>query len=113
MVTALTRRMLDDSHLADDAVQEAVVLALVSLPRLRNPDRFGPWLSGIALNVARRWLGQSRTASLIEPADVVDGAPRPDELAESSLMAEQVRGAIDVLPPLGSAKPRSCSTCKG
>ncbi|WP_179786961.1 RNA polymerase sigma factor [Actinopolymorpha rutila] len=52
----LAERVLNDPDLARDASQEAIVVALVSLGRLANPRSFGPWLGGIALNVARRWL---------------------------------------------------------
>lgn len=99
LVAGLTRRVLVDHHLAADAVQEAVVVALVSLRRLRDPDRFGPWLCGIALNVARRWLRQTRTVDSLSCLDVVDDARRPDDLAEASMIAEQVRDAVDGLPP--------------
>ena len=35
-----------------DAAQEAVLLALTSLPALRDDDAFGPWLCGIGRNLA-------------------------------------------------------------
>jgi RNA polymerase sigma-70 factor, ECF subfamily len=41
-----------DHHAAEDAAQEALAQAMVSLSKLRHPDRFGPWLCRICRNVA-------------------------------------------------------------
>lgn len=98
MVGAVTGRLVDDQHLAADVVQEALVVAMVSLHRLRHPDRFGSWLCGIALNIGRRWLRQTRTVDPL-PAEPPAHGPRPDELAEASLVAEQVRDAVAGLAP--------------
>lgn len=67
---ALSGRLLGSADLAGDAVQEATVVAMLGLDRLRSGDRFGAWLCGIALNVARRWLRELRTAPLM-PAGYV------------------------------------------
>jgi RNA polymerase sigma factor (sigma-70 family) len=42
------RRMLSGPGLADDVSQEAWAAALKALPRLRQPERFAPWLFTIA-----------------------------------------------------------------
>jgi DNA-directed RNA polymerase specialized sigma24 family protein len=55
MLVAVCRRGLGDAELAEDTARQVVLLALTSLDRLRHPDRFGPWLAGIGLNVCRRW----------------------------------------------------------
>ena len=95
----LAQRMLHDPDLAGDAVQEAVVVALVSLPRLRSPERFGSWLCGITLNVARRWLRELRALRVTSDLAPADDGPRPDEAAEATLLAERVREAIAALAP--------------
>jgi RNA polymerase sigma factor (sigma-70 family) len=95
----LAQRMLHDPDLAGDAVQEAVVVALVSLPRLRSPDRFGPWLCGITLNVARRWLRELRALRVTSDLAPADDGPRPDEAVAATLLAERVREAIAALAP--------------
>ncbi len=56
VLLALCRRSLGDDALAEDAAQEASLQALLHLDRLRQDERFGPWLAGIGLNVARMWL---------------------------------------------------------
>lgn len=58
LLLALCQRSLADPVLAEDAAQEAVLQALLGIDRLRQPDRFGPWLGGIGLNICRRWLRQ-------------------------------------------------------
>jgi len=94
---ALAQRLLRDHELARDAVQEASVAAFLSLERLRAPERFGAWLCGIALNVARRWLRQVREFD-VPGAELVDTGPGPDEAAETILLRESVRNAIGRLP---------------
>jgi RNA polymerase sigma factor (sigma-70 family) len=96
-VRRLAGRLLDNADLAADAVQEACVVAMLSLDRLRTPDRFGPWLCGIALNVARRMLREGPTLPL--DARAVDDAPRPDEVAETKDLARRVRAAVASLAP--------------
>ena len=46
----IARLMLRDADLADDAVQETLVRAWQELPRLRDSDRFEPWLRRILIN---------------------------------------------------------------
>src|SRR3712207_2652343 len=53
---------------AVDVVQEAWLVAWSSLHQLRTPERFRPWLYGIARNKALQQLGVPRQA----PLDGVD-----------------------------------------
>ncbi|MGH3473053.1 MAG: bifunctional nuclease domain-containing protein [Nocardioidaceae bacterium] len=95
---AVTARLLNRPDLAADAVQEAVVLAMVGLDRLQAPDRFGAWLCGISLNVARRWLRELRGIVLTPDAGPVgDGAPGPAELVEAAAISAEVRRAVEGL----------------
>src|SRR5687767_9925801 len=95
MCTTLLRR----GDAAEDAVQEALLVAIVGLDRLRQPERFGSWLCGIALNVARRWLREAgRRATEDRPAAPADPAPGPEQLVLASDTARRVRRAVDRLP---------------
>lgn len=95
----LAARVLHDVNLAHDATQEAAVVALVSLDRLRRPDRFGAWLCGITLNVARRWSRDLRPLSPATELDVAAPEPDPAEIAQTALVGELVRRAVACLSP--------------
>ena len=43
-------RMFRDVDRAQDAVQQAFLLAWRELPRLRDPERFSPWLYRFLVN---------------------------------------------------------------
>jgi DNA-directed RNA polymerase specialized sigma24 family protein len=55
-VTDLTRlcRRVAGPALADDCVQDTLLIALLRLPSLRDADQFEYWLRGIAIRVWRR-----------------------------------------------------------
>ncbi|MBO0682745.1 MAG: bifunctional nuclease family protein, partial [Candidatus Dormibacteraeota bacterium] len=89
-----------------DAVQEAAITALTSLDRLREPDRFGPWLAGIGLNVCRQWLRRRRGDWSWEALQgglrwdgPLEGSVDPAEAAAEADLAEMVRRAVAGLPP--------------
>jgi RNA polymerase sigma-70 factor (ECF subfamily) len=59
---AIAYRILRDVERAQDAVQQAFLLAWRELPRLRDPERFSPWLYRLLVNACyeelrrhRRW----------------------------------------------------------
>ena len=107
LLVALCRRMLGDVALAEDAAQEATLPALLSLNALRRPERFGPWLASIGLNVCRRWLRERTRESwswealagghrLREPATWTED---PEAYSEARELADRVRQAVQALPP--------------
>src|SRR6202035_1713897 len=53
LARARAARLCSRSDDVDDIVQESFLQAFVALDRLRDPDRFGAWLSGIVVNVHR------------------------------------------------------------
>jgi RNA polymerase sigma-70 factor (ECF subfamily) len=107
LVLALCRRMAGPTPLAEDAAQEAVVQALLHLDRLRRPERFGPWLAGIGLNICRLWLrerarGPESWEALVGgwlAPELADAGPDPAELAAAAELAARVRAAVMALPP--------------
>jgi RNA polymerase sigma-70 factor (ECF subfamily) len=78
---AIAYRILRDLGLAEDAVQQTLVLAWRELPSLRDVDRFDAWVHRLLVNACyaearrgRRWAANVR----ILPAD---GPAGPDEFA--------------------------------
>jgi len=57
-LVAVADSILLDSHLAEDAAQEALTDACRKLAQLRKPERFGAWVAAICRNVARDMLRQ-------------------------------------------------------
>src|SRR6059036_3338987 len=105
LLRALCRRMLGDHGVADDAVQEAILHAFLSLDRLREPPRFGAWLAGIGLNICRRWLRAGAAAGAVSLDDALLGGQRvresidsmrldPAWLAEEHELATRIRRAV-------------------
>lgn len=75
---AIAVRILRDAHLAEDAVQAALVTAWRELRTLRDPERFEPWLHRILTNACyaearrrRRW-SANLTVLPVEPAHTGD-----------------------------------------
>ena len=103
---ALCRRMCGDRIQAEDAVQEAAIQALLSIDRLRRPERFGSWLAGIGLNVCRLWLrrrpGDEWSLEALYGGrwmpEPIAQEPGPEEIAEAADLAARVRRAVDDLP---------------
>lgn len=73
---AIAVRILRDAHLAEDAVQSALVVAWRELRTLRDPDRFEPWLHRILTNECyaearrrTRWSANIRVLPVEESAE--------------------------------------------
>jgi RNA polymerase sigma-70 factor (ECF subfamily) len=77
---AIAQRILRDIDRAEDALQDALVIAWRDLRGLRDPDRFDAWLQRLLINVciAQATRERRRTANLrMLP---IDGPAAPDEL---------------------------------
>lgn len=83
---AVAHRILRDPGLAEDALQNALVLAWRRLPRLRESERFEAWIHRILVHAcydesqrARQWTAQIRVLPM-------DGPSTPDA---SSALADR------------------------
>jgi RNA polymerase sigma-70 factor (ECF subfamily) len=77
---AVAQRILRDIDRAEDALQDALVIAWRDLRGLRDPDRFDAWLQRLLVHVciAQATRERRRTANLrVLP---VDGPAAPDDL---------------------------------
>jgi RNA polymerase sigma-70 factor, ECF subfamily len=57
----IAQRILRDVGLAEDAVQQTLVIAWRELPGLRDPDRFDAWLQRLLVNARYAEARRSRT----------------------------------------------------
>jgi len=95
---AIAQRILRDIDRAEDALQDALVIAWRDLRGVRDPDRFDAWLTRLLVNVciAQATRERRRTANLrVLP---VDGPAAPDEflsIADRDLLERGFRR----LPP--------------
>ncbi|MPZ65782.1 MAG: hypothetical protein GEU83_09810 [Pseudonocardiaceae bacterium] len=90
----LAVRMLSDRGLAAEAVQEGTLLAYLSLTRLHFPARFGPWLCGITLNLARRCLRERRRLVLSDVTSYPEETPDVEVAAELGISVGAVKNRL-------------------
>jgi RNA polymerase sigma factor (sigma-70 family) len=76
----------------EDVVQEALLRAYLGLSRLREPERFGAWLCGIAVNVAKMRLQRRTLESQALSENGTNGV-----IGDAELLG-LVREALGVLP---------------
>lgn len=105
---AVARRMLRDPLEAEDVVQDALLQAYLGLGGLRDAERFGAWLCGIAANLAKmRLRAPARSFASLEeltggrrvpPGLLATRDPSPEHAIEVRELLGLVRAAIDVLP---------------
>jgi len=73
MVFGLAYQNSPDASEAEDTAQEAILRAYRDLRKLRAPERFGQWLYGITINVARE---RMRTSKLTVPLESAPNCAR-------------------------------------
>lgn len=85
---------------AEDAVQEASIIAVRRVSDIREPEKVGPWLRAIVRNACKMQLRSKKLvpvsdiAALLRPAENLDPAVRHDDTLRDWLWH-----AIDDLPP--------------
>ena len=91
----------EDKDVVDDLVQDAFILALVSLKELKNPNRFGQWLTSITSNLALKYKEKSNTFRYISLSDIDESViDCCDDYRNtvSSIQYEDIMAEIDKLP---------------
>src|SRR4051794_11158115 len=94
----IARRILRDVVLAEDAVQQALVIAWRELPHLRDPDRFDVWLQRTLVRACYAEARQRRAWTSNIRLLPIDGPAAPDELA-SFVDRDEVEHGFRRLPP--------------
>ena len=77
---AIAFRILRDLGLAEDAVQQALVLAWRELPSLRDVDRFDAWLHRLLVNACYREARRDRRRTTNVRVLAIEGPSAPDTL---------------------------------
>ena len=92
---------------AEDLAQEALLRGLRALPTLADPDKFGPWLVGIAVRTCLDWLKSAKRSEVSLDALTSAGGPpgaagvteSPDAAAaDRRERAEQLVAEVERLP---------------
>ena len=77
---ATAQRILRDIDRAEDALQDALVIAWRDLRGLRDPDRFDAWLQRLLINVCINHATRERRRTANLRVLPVDGPAGPDDL---------------------------------
>jgi RNA polymerase sigma-70 factor (ECF subfamily) len=102
----IARRVLRDSHAAEDAVQEALVRCWRDMRSLRDPDRFDAWLHRLLINAchdqsrsSRRFAVEVREidVSRFDPHDDYAQVANRDELQRAFMALPVEQRAVIVL----------------
>jgi len=98
-VFALVFSHLGRSPDAEDVAQEVFLQAYRSLPKLKDPGKFGSWIYGIARHVCMNWLRQRKTQEvpftevpeLDQTADIRSREVSPDASDREEVVLQCVR----------------------
>lgn len=97
-VLAVCHGRVGNAAAAEDLAQETLLRALRALGSIREPERFGSWICGIATRTCLDWLkSKQRTEVSIELAETADSRVRsPGAPADESW--DQLYREIEQLP---------------
>ncbi len=94
--------LVRDEQASLDIVQETFINGARHIGTLRDDDKFGSWLFGIAhQKCAQRWRKTGREKPLIEESseDSIEVVPGPDELLIRQEQEAQFMDLLNQLPP--------------
>ena len=102
-ITAVCHAKVGRAHVADDLAQETLLRGFRALSTLTDPDRFGPWLCGVALRVCLDWLKARKNRQIpfsalgsdYDPdarADGRDGQAEVEQADEHRRLVAEVEG---------------------
>ncbi|MCB8945293.1 MAG: sigma-70 family RNA polymerase sigma factor [Ardenticatenaceae bacterium] len=99
MAYSVANSILDDFHLAQDAVQESFVTAYKQLPQLLDPQAFPGWFKQIVISQCYRAIRHKQpTHSLEITADLISNEPDPALAVEDFELKDKVLTALQDLP---------------
>jgi RNA polymerase sigma factor (sigma-70 family) len=101
---AVALALLGHSPDAEDAVQEAALIALRRIGDVRDPDAIGPWLRMVVRNVCRAQLRKMSAVPMAELEGAVEmdrsgSPPDPAEVLDRHALRDWVWSALEDLSP--------------
>ncbi|WP_411093564.1 RNA polymerase sigma factor [Streptomyces sp. 049-1] len=101
---AVALGLLGHSPDAEDAVQEATLIALRRIGDIRDPEAAGPWLRMVVRNICRAQLRKQSPIPMSEPpANALRGLPKappdPAEILDLHALRDWVWCAVEDLSP--------------
>ena len=94
----LAKAIVEDDHLAEDAVQEAFMAAISRLQDLRDPDAFPGWFRQVVRTQANRIARRRRESTGVDTTERPSGDLSPASHLEKRELRELVRQALAALP---------------
>ncbi|WP_311438185.1 sigma-70 family RNA polymerase sigma factor [Hallella colorans] len=91
----------EDKAVVDDLVQDAFILAFVSLKDLKNTHRFSQWLTSITTNLVLKYQEKGKRYDFISLSDIEDefsSVLEDGNISKQSIPYEEIMSAIDSLP---------------
>lgn len=91
----------EDKAVVDDLVQDAFILAFVSLKDLKNTHRFSQWLTSITTNLVLKYQEKGKRYDFISLSDIEDefsSVLEDGNTSKQSIPYEEIMSAIDSLP---------------
>lgn len=91
----------EDKAVVDDLVQDAFILAFVSLKDLKNTHRFSQWLTSITTNLVLKYQEKGKRYDFISLSDIEDefsSVLEDGNTSKQSIPYEEITSAIDSLP---------------
>lgn len=95
---AIAHRIVRDHHLAEDALQQAMVTIWDELPRLRDPDKFDAWSYRVIVRASVAAFRRERRPNVVEllPSDA---DPVGDHAVRAIVDRDQLERAFRLLSP--------------
>ena len=90
MVSAATLNVVGNYAQSEDLAQETFLTAWKKLPELREPEKLGSWLYGIARRIALRWV-ESQQRSPLHHATELNAEMMSDQQAQTAEAERQQR----------------------
>jgi RNA polymerase sigma factor (sigma-70 family) len=91
MVLSLCRRLLGDSHHAEDVFQAVFMVLARKAPSIRNPDLLSGWLHGVARRAARN--ASRRLSSRPNPSETGNVTNTPSRIDSTAAIDTSLRSA--------------------